>query len=130
MPTPVMPEPTQHRELGARQHLGCERALQLARRRDVTLEVALELGVVAGHDLLDDLVVDVVLAVGDVVGQWLGVVPGGVVLDRLLGQHVGQPVERLGLAERQLERRDAVTERLAAAARRRRRSRRGACPRG
>ena len=48
------------------------------------------------------------LVVGDVVGQRLGVMAGGVVLDRLLGQHVGDPVERLGLTERQLERRDAV----------------------
>ena len=66
MPTPVIAEPTSDRELAAVEDLVGQRALQLGGRRHVAGQVALELLVVAGHDLLDQLVVQPVLLVGDV----------------------------------------------------------------
>ena len=69
MPTPVDRRAEQHRELGALQHLPGERALELGGGRDLAGQVALELLVVAGDDLLDDLVVQAVLLVGDVGGE-------------------------------------------------------------
>ena len=56
------------------QHLGRQRALELVRGRDLAGQVALELVVVAGDDLLDDLVVQPVLLVGDLGRDRLGVV--------------------------------------------------------
>ena len=98
-------------------------------RRDVAGQVALELLVVAGDDLLDQLVVQPVLLVGDVGGQGLGVVlPVGVVLEALVGEDVGDAVQLLLLAEGQLERHEAGAERWPAARRGRDGSRPAACP--
>ena len=92
----------EHGELGALEHLVGERALQLGRRGHLAGQVALELLVVAGDDLLDELVVQPVLLVGDVGRDRLGVVLAvGLVLEALIGEHVGDAVELLLLAERE-----------------------------
>ena len=104
--------PDEHRELGAFEHLVGEGALQLGRRRHLARQVALELFVVAGDDLLDQLVVQAVLLVGDVGRDRLGVVLAvGLVLEPLVGEHVGDTVELLLLAERELEGHEAGAER-------------------
>ena len=128
-PTPVVRRPAQHRELEPVEHLVGERALELGGRRDLAGQVALELLVVAGDDLLDELVVQPVLLVGDVGGQRLGVVAAvGLVLEALVGEHVGDAVQLLLLAERQLERHEARCRTSPAAGRARGGSRRAACP--
>ena len=117
------------RELLAVEHLVGERALELGGRRHVARQVALELLVVAGDDLLDQLVVQAVLLVDDVAGQRLGVVPAvGLVLEALVGEHVGDAVERLLLAERQLERARSRSRTTTAGRRGRGGSRPAACP--
>ena len=94
----------EYRELGALEHLVGEGALELGRRGHLARQVALELLVVAGDDLLDQLVVQAVLLVGDVGGDGFGVVLAvRFVLESLVGQHVGDTVELLLLAERELE---------------------------
>ena len=103
MPTAVVADPSStgnsaHRSISRR---ACA---QLGRGRDLAGQVALELLVVAGDDLLDDLVVQAMLLVGDVGGQWLGVVRAvGVVLESLVGEHVGDPVQLLLLTEGKLK---------------------------
>ena len=82
-----------------------ERPLQLGRGRDVSGEVPLELLDVAGDDLLGDLLVQPVLLVLDIRGQCLSVVGSvGGVVQALVREDVGDAVQRLLLAERQLER--------------------------
>ena len=104
--------PDEHRELGAFEHLVGEGALQLGRGRHLAGQVALELFVVAGDDLLDQLVVQAVLLVGDVGRDRLGVVLAvGLVLETLVGEHVGDTVELLLLAEGQLEGNETRAER-------------------
>ena len=101
--------PDEHGELEAVEHLVGQRALQLGRARHVARQVSLELVVVTGDDLLDELVVDAVLFVGDVGGQRRGVMLAvAVVFERLIRQHVGDAVQCLLLAERELERHEAV----------------------
>ncbi len=86
-----------------------ERALQLGRRRHVARQVALELIVVARHDLLDQFVVYAVLFVDDVGRQGSGVMASvAVVFERLIRQDVGDSVQRLLLAERQFERDESM----------------------
>ena len=111
MPMPVVAEPHEHRELDPVEQLVGERALQLRGGRDLAGQVALELLVVAGDDLLDELVVQAVFLVGDVGRERLGVVAAvGLVLEPLVGEHVGDAVEVLLLAERQLEGHEAGAE--------------------
>ena len=87
-------------ELRAVQHLVGQGALELVDRRHLAGEVALQLLVVAGDDLLDELVVHAVLLVGDVGRQGLAaVLPVGLVLEGLVGEDVGHAVERGLLAE-------------------------------
>ena len=101
----------QDRELDVVEHLVGQRALQLRDRRDVTGEVALELLVVAGDDLLDERVVQRVLLGLDLGRQRRGVVrAAGLVLEGLVRQDVGDAVERRFLAERELQRHDAAAE--------------------
>ena len=100
-------------ELDAAEHLVGQRPLQLVGAGHVAGQVPLELLVVAGHDLLDQLVVQAVLLVGDVGRQRLAVVAAvGLVLEALVGEDVGDAVEALLLAERQLERDEARPEPL------------------
>ena len=88
-----------------------QRALELGRRRHLAGEVALELLVVAGDDLLDQLVVATVLLVEHLFGEGFGVVASvGLVLEALVAEHVGDPVELLLFAERQLERHESGAE--------------------
>ena len=129
MPTPVVAEPSSTGNSAQCEHLAGERALELGGARHLAGEVALELLVVAGDDLLDDLVVEPVLLVGDVGGDRLAVVGAvGVVLEALVGEHVGDAVQLLLLAERELERDEAAAERAPAAGRACGGSRRAACP--
>ena len=94
------------------QHLAGECALELGGAGNLAGQVALELLVVAGDDLLDDLVVQAMLFVGDVGGDRLAVVGAvGLVLEAFVGEHVGDPVQLLLLAERELERHEPVAER-------------------
>ena len=94
------------------EHLAGERALELGGAGHLAGEVALELLVVAGDDLLDDLVVEPVLLVGDVGGDRLVVVGAvGLVLEAFVGEHVGDAVQLLLLAEGQLERDEPAAER-------------------
>ena len=112
-PTPVVGRAAQHGELQLVEQLVGERALELGRRRHVAGQVALELLVVARHDLLDQLVVQAVLLLGDVLGDRLGAVAAvRLVLEALVGQHVGDAVQALLLAERQLERHEPGPEAL------------------
>ena len=88
-----------------------QRALELVRGRDLAGQVALELLVVAGDDLLDQLVVQPVLLVGDIGRQGLAVVaPVGVVLETLVGEDVGDAVQLLLLAEGQFQRHETGPE--------------------
>ena len=85
MPTPVERRADEHRELEAVEHLVGQRALELGGGRHVAGQVALELLVVAGDDLLDELVVQPVLLLGDVGRERLGVVlPSRLVLEALV----------------------------------------------
>ncbi len=87
-----------------------KRSLELGGGGHVARQVALELVVVAGDDLLDQFVVDPVLLFDDVGGQGSGVVLAiGVVLECLVRQHVGDAVQRFLLAEGQFERHEAVS---------------------
>ena len=82
--------------------------LELLDRRDLAGQVALELLVVAGDDLLDELVVDAVLLVLELGRHRLGVVLAvGLVLEGLVREQVGDAVEGRLLADGQLERREA-----------------------
>ena len=103
----------EHGELDPVEHLVGQRSFQFGRRRHVACEVALELLVVTGDDLLDELLVTAVLLVGDVVRERLGVVPTvRLVLEALVGEHVSDAVEALLLAERELEGDEAGAEPL------------------
>jgi hypothetical protein len=76
----------------------------LVRRRDLPGQVPLESVVVARDDLLGDLLVQLVLLGGDLGGGLeVARVAVGVVVVGLLGQDVGDAVERVLLADRQLE---------------------------
>ena len=103
--------PEEHRELGALQHLPGERAFELGGARNLTREIALELVVVAGDDLLDNLVVQSMFLVGNVRRDRLAVVRSvRVVLETFVGEHVGDAVQLLFLTERQLERDEPAAE--------------------
>jgi hypothetical protein len=105
----------QHRHGLAVADLAGQRAHQLGRCGLVAGQVPLQLLVVVGDDLLGDLVVQPVLLGRDVGGHRAGsAVPVAVVVQRLVGQHVGHPVQRLLLAERQLQRHDGLRGRAAA----------------
>ena len=86
-----------------------ERAFQLGCTGHIAGQVSLELVVVAGDDLFDQLLVDTMLLVGDVAGQRSRVVlTVRVVFECLIGQHIGDAVQSLFFAERQLERSETV----------------------
>ena len=96
--------PDEHGKLETVEHLVGQRAFQLHGARHVAGQVTLELVVVARDDLFDELVVNAVFFVGDVTGQWRGVMAAvAVVLECLVRQHVGDPVQRLLFAQWQLE---------------------------
>ena len=104
MPTPVVADPSSTGNSAHRSISPASVRSSSAAARDLAGEVALELLVVAGDDLLDDLVVQAMLLVGDVGGEWLAVMGAvGVVLESLVGEHVGDPVQLLLLAEGKLE---------------------------
>ena len=88
-----------------------ESALELGDGRYVSAEVTLELIVVAGDDLLDQRIVEGVFLLGDVGRHGPGVVLAArLVVEGLLGEHVGHTVQSGGLAEGQLEGGDALAE--------------------
>ncbi len=129
-PTPVSAEPKQHRELRARR-APRGRACARARRPSGTSPDRYRSSCSSSPETISSTSssCDAVLLVGDVGRQRLGVVRAvGLVLEGLIGEHVGDAVERGLLAERQLERREARAERRPGAGRARGGSRRAPCP--
>ena len=93
-------------------HFAGEGGLELARGRFAAVEVRLELRIVVRHDVFGDADVQVVLlGLGRRRHRLLAMVPGVVVDEGVLAEHVGDGVEVLFLAERQLERPQVVAER-------------------
>ena len=104
----------QDRHRLARRDLVREGALELVGGGLVALEIRLELGVVVRDDLLGHAHVEVVLLrLRRGRERLLVVVPGVVVDERVLAEDVGDGVEVLLLAERQLEGPQVVAERRA-----------------
>ena len=77
---------------------------------DVAVQVALEQLVVGDHDAFDEVVVHLVLTLLHLVGDLAYLALAGVVDVRLVGEQVGDSVERCLLADGQLERGDACAE--------------------
>ena len=101
----------QHGELEAVEHLLGECAFELGDGGHIAGEVALELGVVARHDLLQQRVVHRVLLGLDRRGEGRGVVlTTGLVLECGLREHVGDAMQAAGFAQGQFQRRDAGAE--------------------
>ena len=99
-------------ELDAVEHLVGECALELCHRGHVARQIALELVVVAGHDLLDEGVVERMLLGCHIVRHRLHVVGAAwFVLVGLLGQDIGDAMQGRLLTDRQLQRSDAGAER-------------------
>ena len=102
----------QHGDGLAGRDLRREGALELLRRRLVALEVGLELRVVVRDDVFGHADVQVVLLGLGGGGQRLLAMIAGIVVDEgVLAEHVGDGVEVLLLAERQLERPEMLAER-------------------
>ena len=113
MPISRVAEPHHDREHRRGGDAVVQGVLELVEARHVTLEVALEHGVVGHHDALDQVVVDLVLELLHLVGDGLGAGDAALVDVGGVGEQVGDAPEPGLLADRQLERCDARAEPLA-----------------